>query len=257
MNRYSGRKRYYNPGKPYSGYQYKKYQPMASKYKKSRAGQTRFSSAYTNRFVNKSTILKAANVELKFHDTTPDTNGNFNILPPDNQHPDRVAGYTHNLNLIKIGPGPSERIGRKITVKSIMANLEFTMDAHQSDFIRCSIVLDKQSNGQTAAISDIYTGTVPWDFTNVYNNKRFQVLYSKTFALNWAGIANENNDWANGETRKYVGIKLKTNIPIDYSDVVADANINQLKSNNLVLVITGAEGKTKVKGKTRILFTDY
>jgi len=240
----------------YSGYKrrstYRRTYPIAKKYN-SNPGFTRFGSGYSKRWNTRSSILKAANVELKFHDTTPDS-GEI----------EEVGGYIHNLNLIAIGASPDQRIGRKIVVKQIAGNLIIDNKYYEGDEVAISVILDKQCNGQDPNMDDIFTGGKPYDFPDIYNSKRFQILYNKFFALNSMNYtaekeAGENNQDKDKYARinKTIAFKIKCNIPIDFNDTIGNANIAMIRSNNLLLVARSVHGTSKVTGKTRIMFSDY
>ena len=225
-------------------------------------GYTRYSSSFSGRYNKRprgSGIIPTT--EMKFHDDkiSPTDGGNSWV---------DLGGWASgatlgSLNLIAVGAGPSQRIGRKITVRNILANIGFNMAAHQSDFCRVSIILDKQCNGSEPTAAELFEGTNLFQFSNPTNNKRFQTLYQKTFAMNFTatGITASNavppvvQAYHNGQTKKVLQVKLKTNITIDYSTAVGTADIADVRTNNIILVFQGAESKVQVTGFTRCIVT--
>ncbi len=86
------------------------------------------------------------------------------------------------------GSGPDERVGRKVTVRSIqlqwgvISDTNTTTENTELQPIRTMIVYDKQSNAGTPAYSDIVAdqlgaGDQAWSFKNLDNKDRFVILY--------------------------------------------------------------------------------
>lgn len=91
-----------------------------------------------------------------------------------------------NLNIIDIGTGASNRIGRfiKITRLNIKGFFKINSSATNTQ-IRCIILIDKQVNQSTFSSSDLLNDTSANDILvsslNLDNNKRFKILYDRLF----------------------------------------------------------------------------
>lgn len=106
-----------------------------------------------------------------------------------------TAGVVTPIFELSSGSGPDQRIGRKVTIKSIQLHWGLenrTVTADGSVFpVRTMIIYDKQSNGVTPAYYDIISdqlgsGDAKWSFKNLQNKDRFVVLYD-SFGATEAG----------------------------------------------------------------------
>jgi len=87
------------------------------------------------------------------------------------------------LNGIITGTGPTQRIGRKIQMKSLILRWQASVNARDQP-IRIMIVYDRQPNGDQVAISEIMAATGPVSATdpnflsnmNLSNSDRFVIL---------------------------------------------------------------------------------
>lgn len=187
-----------------------------------------------------------------------------------------LAGNVYSLNLVSQGTGPSQRIGRTITVRhiEIKINLEaswvvpvgITADTRNISY-RVDLILDKQANGAYPVGADIYdtalgAGVVVTNkFANLLNSDRF------VFMKRWEGdmnppssttvVAGANNIFTTGRDLKY---KKRCSIPIELTPQAA-TTIADCRSNNLLLVYsyTTASGQQTAvvsSADTRILYSD-
>lgn len=186
--------------------------------------------------------------ELKFFDTavdfTIDTTGE--------------VPATGQLNLIPQGAGESQRIGRKVTIKSINFNglvlYNPTTDTNGSDFVTIYLVLDKQCNGAAASATDVLT-TV--DFfkaqRNLANSERFVIMKRWQFSLqSQAGASG-----AFGKVQRGLKFYKKCNIPIEFSSTMGV--ISEIRSNNLFLLAGStsvSDDKTAVSAICRLRYSD-
>ena len=209
----------------------------------------------TNRYtrIGKTTLR---DVELKYFDTTHDvaaTSSNVNNNPIIGMGPEATSRKVVQLNLVPAGNLPSERIGRKIVVKEIAGNIIFTMNAHQSDVVKVSVVQDRQCNGAELTADSVFTGTRLVDFPQLANSQRYNILAMKMKSINWTGLGDDNGP-ANGETRAVMSFKIPCNIEINFSD--AAGAIASVRSNNLCVIFQSRDGKTKAESRWRIRYSD-
>lgn len=195
-----------------------------------------------------------------------------------------------SCNLIASGSGSSERIGRKITVKSVTFDYTLNPDirlavappriAGISFTYRLMLVLDKQCNGTTASAQELltvvpYTNTVPnsqsspvinW-LMNIANTQRFQILktWSGRIATNTVEFDQANAaDYAQNYTSYRIHGYKKVNFPVEYGG--PDPSLANIKSNNLFVCMCWTGFDTgggavynnyfTVQGVARIRYTD-
>jgi len=97
-----------------------------------------------------------------------------------------TTGAVTALNLVAVGTDFTDRIGRKITMKSIQLRaLLVPQDSTVVDGLaRVILVYDAQSNGAALpAITDILTAATSLSSLNLNNRDRFKVLMDKQFAM--------------------------------------------------------------------------
>ncbi len=171
---------------------------------------------------------KGAFQELKFHDVDFDNNALTTageILP--------------SLNLIAQGVGQSQRLGRKVLLKSLhMRGMWFV--ANGTDPSGCSAIsriivyCDKQANGAAATVAGILQTADFQSFRNLENQGRFKVLYDKTNRLQ-REAAGSAIVFAN--VKHYMKLNKKLNIPILFDG--ATGAITEMCCNNIgILTIT-------------------
>ncbi len=179
--------------------------------------------------------------ELKFYDNQ--TSGTFT-----------AAGTTvfTPLQNLKAGTGESDRVGRKIVLRSLQVKSSFRLgaiddqtglDAHQK--LRYAIVIDKQSNGSAPDIEDIYQTngiSLTQQFPNLENKGRFRILFQRVYTMNFAAAAGGFNSVAaatelSAAPKEFKVEKfIKLNIPVYFSGVLG---LNtEFKSNNIFVFVT-------------------
>lgn len=89
------------------------------------------------------------------------------------------------LNIITIGSSPSQRVGRKVHMKSISIRWTVTIAANFfPNRIRVLIVYDRQTNGAVPAITDVLAANEFNSHMSLANSQRFVVVtdeYSEQF----------------------------------------------------------------------------
>ena len=215
----------------------------------------RYGTLSTNRF-GTSYSRNPKVIEMKYYDISPAGHDN---IPSEAAMIDDPFIRTQLVEGIQAGSAANQRIGRKILIKRIMGNMELKMNSHDSDLVKISLVLDKQTNGSDATERPdaVFTGNQLIRFVRVENNKRFQVLWQKVKPLNWTSTAFEDDDgivYHNGITRSYCSFSIKTNIEIIYTGV--GPGIATVNSNNLFVLFQSREGVSTVHRGFRVYYQD-
>lgn len=183
--------------------------------------------------------------ELKFKDTARTT------------APLVVTGTVDtNLVVIAQGAGESERIGRKIVIKSIYCRgtLVLAPTANGVDKVRMIIVNDTQANGAAFAVLDVLETAQMDSHYNLDNQMRFKILADQNFTLNSQSYNGTTEGPLYRDIRKYI----RCNIPIEYdSSVAITGAIATQRSNSIaILWINAATNQSDVTMTTRVRYSD-
>lgn len=165
---------------------------------------------------------------------------------------------TGQLVLIPQGVTESTRVGRECIVKSIQMRGIMTYvpstAATASSTGYLWVILDKQTNGAAAGVTDVFTGnSMGLCLHNLENSKRFVILKKlKHTFTSPAGVSTAYNDvtWP-------FEFFLKCNIPLDFSSTTGA--ITELRSNNIFLIAgsdTRSDDLIACSATTRIRFSD-
>lgn len=202
-------------------------------------GMTR-ASGYFGRY-------RGAGAELKFLDTS----GQFLLTSTG------TIAFP-SFNLIDVGTGPSERIGRKVTLKSIALRLTYKLGGGNPwDHVRCILYNDTQCNGAAAAVTDILQTADVDSYLNLANSDRFRVLRDFNCSLNSqssttiAGAVQPAGDYKIQDA--YVVVSL----PIDFAPGTGGTSIADVKSVNIgMLMIAENSNYSSVEVHCRIRYSD-
>lgn len=193
--------------------------------------------------------------ELKFLDTQ--LNGLFDSSL-------EIMSTGGQINLIPQGDTQSQRIGRKVLIKSIyisgfvVAN-SLTTAAAPADICHMWVVLDTQCNGSAFTPVDanngLFTGNANGALRTLSNSNRFKIL--KHFAIPMKTTAGVTTAW--GNDAKNVQWFKKCSIPIEFDASATTGAITTIRSNNISIVI-GSAGLTDdvyaFSGNCRIRYAD-
>lgn len=142
------------------------------------------------------------------------------------------------LNNLSQGTSPSQRIGRKITIRSIQVKLAGVKDTttnggYGTNYVEVWVVQDTQCNGTgPAAGTEVASQLTPsMAFNNLDNSDRFKILKKIRIKVESQGGAEANAALA--QTYHHDFYK-KVNIPVVYSTNVG--NISDIRSNNIFLM---------------------
>lgn len=214
-----------------------------TKRSRSGPGYTR-SSGYYGRF-------SGAAGELKFFD-----------LDSNNSSISNTGDINSSWNLIAQGVTENTRVGRKCTIKIIewkwnliLPEINSGATAGPADIIRMILYVDKQANGQTAAVEDILESTDFQSFYNLANQQRFRIILDKTTCLNAESLAYDGIGAAQQASHMKAGSMRKLcNIPIEYSSVTGA--LTEIRSNNIGLLVISKSNKGALVSKVRMRFSD-
>lgn len=159
---------------------------------------------------------------------------------------------------IAAGTGPSERLGRRIFVKSIdfRGNLYIAPDSSVGhDEVRVLIYQDAQCNGAVAATTDIldFAGNHDWmSYRNLEHLRRFKLLCDKKISLNCQAGGYDGTDIHWGAKTVNFKKHLKLNMTVDYESTTGA--ITELSSNNIGVMGVSAQNQTTFNGKIRVRY---
>lgn len=165
-----------------------------------------------------------------------------------------VAGSISLLNGIQTGTGASERVGKKIQLKSINLKLSvFDETANvgpRGVIFRFLCVYDAQSNGQAFALTDLFeaiseSGPIPSiAMYNVSNAERFKVLIDYK-----ASIVNTTSN-----AFKPLSFYKKINLPVSYG--ANTSQIGSIQSGSLFALILADSQRGRYLANYRVRYTD-
>ncbi len=167
-----------------------------------------------------------------------------------------------SIALIGQGTGESLRIGRKLTIKSILwkwnlKRIAFAgSTAPPGETVRMILYQDTQTNGATATTALILQSDNYQSFKNLENGARFRILYDKTITLNDLSGAGDGavNDFP-GVVRNGTFYK-NCNIVMEFKGTDTPAIITNVRTNNLgILLISEQGGIADLDSQIRLRFT--
>lgn len=187
--------------------------------------------------------------EYKFFDTTWDESGiaATGLIALD------------SVNEVAAGTGENQRIGRKITIRSIHVRWDVVLTAgttanETDDNLRLIVYLDRQCNGATAAVTDILETAAYKSFNNLSNKNRFKILADKFTDINSMSGAYTGSTDNYGKAGKYRSMHMKCNIPVEFSSTTGA--ITEIRSNNVGVLLITANANANSEGQVRIRYTD-
>lgn len=197
-----------------------------------------------------------AGVELKFHDLDID---DATI----------AAGGTiaqASCNIIAQGTTESTRIGRKCTIRNIgwryqirLKEVNDASDPTTGDAVRVILYQDKQTNGATAAVTDILETADYQSFNQLANKGRFRVLMDRTHDINYATLASHGfaaDTFDQADVNMSDTFFKAVNIPIEYDNSATDGSIGTQRTNNIGVLLLARVGEAVFDSKMRLRFSD-
>ncbi len=197
--------------------------------------------------------VAVANGEMKFHDLDIDDA----VVA--------VNGTIAQVSCLTIpeGNGESARVGRRITVRSILWRYNIQLPttataADTSDIVRVILYHDKQTNGATATITGILEANDFQAFNNLANKGRFTILMDRFHAVQaTAGSGRGSTDTLSyGETNAQFSFFKKCAIPIEYDNSLTTGAVTTMRSSNIGVLLLSQGGHTFFGSKMRIRYSD-
>lgn len=163
----------------------------------------------------------------------------------------------NSLCLVPQGTTDQTRVGNKITIRNINLKCFAGLDdqgtaVFATGNLRVILFVDKQTNGATAAVTDILKTASISSFRNMDQVDRFQILKDKVYNLPCRSANALHTDQG---TRQWT-MSAKCNIPVHFSSTTGA--ITELRSNNVgILYISDISLVNAASpGTARIKFTD-
>ncbi len=192
--------------------------------------------------------------ELKFHDLDVDDA----VVA--------VAGAIaeDSCNVIAQGNTESQRIGRKVVIRRVNWRYEVRLpaaanqaDTPNGDSVRVILYLDKQTNGATAAITDILETADYQSFYNLANSNRFRILMDRTSSIvHHASMTDGASTGSFGAVTQQHKFNKLCSIPIEYDNSATTGVITSQRSNNLGVLTISATGVASFLSKMRLRYSD-
>lgn len=190
--------------------------------------------------------------ELKFHDLT------FNDPVISTQ------AVVPTVNIITQGTGESQRIGRKVSLKSFWwkGYLDFPppdppaplVVPPEGEIVRFIVFIDKQANGAGASTSDLLQETNTNGFRNLANKDRFIFLYDKRHTLQRPYQAGGPNLFYTENQQRQFDIYKKLNLPIEFSGT--NGSLNEIRSNNIGIAVFSRGHGARLLSSIRLRYSD-
>jgi len=185
----------------------------------------------------------ALNAELKYKDTSR------NAAVPS------TGVVDPNLNIIAQGAAETERIGRKIVIKSISAKgwISLAGGTAEGNTIRGILVQDHQCNGAVFATTDVLNSADVTSHYRLDQGNRFTILFDRTMTLNTGGYD------GSGPTDSYLNFSkyIRCNIPVEYDATAATGVVTTQRSNSIAWLWVGrVSNASTVNMTTRVRYAD-
>ena len=160
---------------------------------------------------------------------------------------------------VAAGTGESDRIGRKITIKSVhvkgLAHLDSSTLLNDMDcWLRVIVYQDKHANGATAGVTDILEGANILAYRNLVNSERFNVLKDLMVNINTTAVSGDGTTHASVEREAFFQIHKKVNIPVQFSSTTGA--ISEIQNNNVGLLFIVSNANVDVTYRCRVRFRE-
>lgn len=168
-----------------------------------------------------------------------------------------------SCNNVAAGTGETQRIGRKIVIRSInyrylvqYPEKEGEVTPPDSEAVRVVLYLDKQCNGTGATPTQILETASMTSFRNLANSARFTVLMDRIHNMNTQGLASDGTtSYSHAGINRWASFYKKCSIPVNFNGTTGVTG--EIESNNIGILLIGSSGVASVGGTLRIRFTDY
>ena len=173
-----------------------------------------------------------------------------------------AGSITDSINKIAQGVTEVTRVGRKCTITGVNWHFLIWLPEQNAvatplagDSVRIILYVDKQTNGATAAVTDLLESADWRSFRNLANVSRFNVLMDKTTSVNYMTLASDGADVvSSAQVNEHGEFYKKCSVPIEF-DAGAGA-ITEIRSNNIGVLIISSNGTANFSSKLRVRFSD-
>ena len=198
--------------------------------------------------------------ELKFKDSTV---ADPSMLPTNIPSVSTGARFISSVVALTQGASGSQRIGRKVNVKSLLIRGAIELPAKDfssgtswlasTNRVRLVVVLDRQCNATAAAWSDVFDTQAANNSQvdaqrKMENSKRFRILCDKILAFTSPAMISNGANLRSMGTKKTIKkyIKFPKGVPVTYSTTSADPpTVAEVITNNiLVFLIADSNNST-------------
>ncbi len=166
-----------------------------------------------------------------------------------------------NPMIVVQGQEESQRIGRKIVIKSLSLKGTLTLAAAvagttTSCLVTMKIIQDKATNKTLFPVLSLLEADTFDSFNNLANRTRFKVLRSCTYRFK-AGGGTDSAAILFSEDIRHVEEHLNMNLPIEYDNTAATGAITTVTQNSLHVVFQASTTNLVASDiKMRIRYTD-
>lgn len=162
------------------------------------------------------------------------------------------------INGVAQGTDYTARIGRKITMRSILIRLFFypssTVSAPIGDIIRVIVFFDSQTNGAAPAITDLLNTNAYDSPMNLNNRDRFRVITDKYMTMN-ANTYTTGAPTAGSPVTRHCKIWKKMGLETIFG--ATGGSVGSIQSGSLYLLIMNAvNNASQVDSYSRVRFVD-
>lgn len=163
-----------------------------------------------------------------------------------------TVGAITLLNGVARGDDIDQRIARKVSSHALELRLHRSVvsPGGTRQISRVLVVLDKQANGASPAITDVLVSASPYSLYNRNNSLRFHILYDDSVCLNAVG---DSDSFV--FTTECLSLKFVQIFNSGDAGTIADITTNALYLITVGTEVAGATAGTVV-GRTRYLFFD-
>lgn len=171
-----------------------------------------------------------------------------------------TTGSSQLINGIAIGDSINGRIGRKVTMKSLMLRGNIAWDnggPSNTQTFRVLVVYDKQTNATLATAGDVFSTASGLTMQNLANRERFLVLMDKQYTVGPVSNAATTTYLASPQS-----FNIKKFIKLSHSVIYGTdaALIADIASGSLLIVTIGTaaagNGDGNLNLQTRMRYTD-
>lgn len=169
---------------------------------------------------------------------------------------DGTSGTFVLLNGVATGTDYTNRIGRKIIMKSILMRHVFypnTTSNANGNIIRVMLFIDKQTNGAAPTVSDLLQANSVIAPLNLNNRDRFIILVDKHVAIPCSAYS-ANVLTGGSPTQKFQKWYKKCNYEVIFSGT--GATVGSIQSNSLYFCVLGGASEDNWEYDARVRFID-